>query len=361
MMLAFALLLAAQQRTWTVAAKPAISIGEVEAAQEYMFSQVVGALRLSDGKLVVANGASNELRVYDSSGKHVTTLGRAGAGPGEFQTLRAVWLLPADTVIAVDSRNNRVTVYAPGPTLLRSYQLQSVAGISGRLGDGSYLLTVGVAPSPDMKDFQGLIEFTGLVLRRTPDVAKVDTIARAKAGQSYVNPTSRRQYPFPFGRSALIAVAPTRFYYGDTHSTEVGIYDPAGKRLGTVKLKASSRPLTGDDIEKWIEADLAKRPNAQSKLDARNDFKQIPPAKRSPEFAALKVDDLGNLWVRHYGPPFAPSPDWDVYTADGAPLASARTPARFDPLHIGKDFILGVRKDDLDVEHIELYTLTRGR
>ena len=359
MMLTLALLLAAQQRSWTVAAKPTVSIGEVEAAQEYMFSQVVGAVRLSDGRLVVANGASNELRVYDAAGKHLSTLGRAGGGPGEFQTLRALWLLPADTVIAIDARNNRVTVYAPGPTLSRSYQLQSVAGISGRLGDGSYLLTVGVAPSLDMKDFRGLIEFNGLVLRRTPDVATVDTVARGKGGHSYVNPTTRRQYPYPYGRSAQIAVAPTRFYYGDTHSSEVGIYDPTGKRLGTVKLRSSSRPLTSADIEKWIEVDVARRNGAQAKLDARNDFKQIPPLKRTPEFAALKVDDLGNLWVRHYGPPFDPSPNWDVYDANGAPLTRVRLPARFDPFHIGKDFILGVRKDELDVEHVELYRLTR--
>jgi hypothetical protein len=358
MILALALLLAAQQRTWTVAAKPSVSIGEVEAAQEYMFSQVVGAVRLSDGRLVVANGGSNEVRVYDASGKHLSTLGRAGGGPGEFQTLRALWLLPADTLLAVDARNNRVTVYTPGPTLSRSFQLQSVAGISGRLADGSYLLTVGVAPSMDMKDFQGLIEFNGLVLRRSAEATTVDTVARAKGGHSYVNPTTRRQYPFPFGRTAQIAVAPARFYYADTHSTEVGIYDPTGKRLGSVKLRPSSRPLTDADIEKWIEVDLARR-NAAQKLDARNDFKQIPPLKRTPEFAAMKVDDLGNLWVRHYGPPFDPSPNWDVYDANGAPLARVRLPARFDPFHIGRDFLVGVRKDELDVEHIEVYRLTR--
>src|SRR5688572_24932772 len=68
MIFAFALLLAAQQqRTWTVATSPVVSIGEVEGAQEYMFSQVVGAVRLSDGRFAVANGGSNELRVYDSA------------------------------------------------------------------------------------------------------------------------------------------------------------------------------------------------------------------------------------------------------------------------------------------------------
>ena len=34
-------------------------------------------------------------------------------------------------------------------------------------------------------------------------------------------------------------------------------------------------------------------------------------------------------------------------------------PARFEPMHIGSNFVLGVTKDELDVERIELYPLRR--
>jgi hypothetical protein len=96
-------------------------------------------------------------------------------------------------------------------------------------------------------------------------------------------------------------------------------------------------------------------------MGARASLSLLPSAlaPRTPEFAALKLDDDGNLWVRRYGPPWDPSPDWDVHTADGAPLANVKLPQRFEPMHIGHDFTLGVRKDALDVEHVELYRLTR--
>ena len=361
MLLEVAMMLAVQQRSWTTATSPTVSIGEVDGAQEYMFAQVVGAVRLSDGRIVVANGGSNELRVYDARGQHVTTLGRSGAGPGEFQTLRGLWLMPADTLLAVDARNARVTVYGPGPTLARSIQLSTLAGLNGRLADGAYLFTIGIAPPEKIADFQGLVEYNGFVLRRMAEATTFDTIARGKAGQSFVQPAGQsfRQYPFPFGRTAQIAVAPTRFYYGDTHSTGIGIYGPRGERIGTVTLRGSGRRLSASDFQRWVEVEVEKRTSDQAKQDAREGYKQIPPPERTPEFAALKVDDAGDLWVRRYGPPWDPSPDWDVYDANGAPRAHVRLPARFDPMHIGRDFVLGVRKDDLDVEHIELYRLTR--
>src|SRR5688572_2660157 len=106
MFIELALALAVQQQ-WSVSTQPTVRIGEVDASEAYMFSQVASAVRLSDGRIVVANGASNEVRVYDAKGKHTTTLGRTGAGPGEFQTLRMLWRLPGDSLIAYDARNGR--------------------------------------------------------------------------------------------------------------------------------------------------------------------------------------------------------------------------------------------------------------
>ena len=50
---------------------------------------------------------------------------------------------------------------------------------------------------------------------------------------------------------------------------------------------------------------------------------------------------------------------WDVFSADGAWLGRVHTPGRFRVLEIGSDYMLGVRKDDLDVEHVQVLALTR--
>src|SRR5687768_949308 len=363
MILILALAVAAQQQpAWKVAAQPKVRIGEIEAEEPYMFAQVSGAVRLSDGRIVVANGGSNELRVYTAEGRHIATHGRTGGGPGEFQALRALWFFPGDTVMAMDTRIGRLSVYDASMKLVRAEQIRPIPGAVGRLANGSYLATQGLAPPEKRTDFRGLIEFEGLVLRLPPGGTVYDTIVRGvKAGQSFVQPVgnSWRQYPFPYGRSAQIGIGRTRFYYGDTHSTEIGIYDVNGQPIGKVKVRGSGRELTPVHIQKWVDFEVDKRTTEEAKTNARSDFKQIPANKRSPEFAALKVDDAGNLWVRRYGPPWDPSPDWDIYTADGRPLGNVRLPVRFEPMHIGREFVLGVTRGELDVERVELYTLTR--
>ena len=72
---------------WRVGAEPAVSIGQLEGEDPYLLDRVRGALVMPDGRIVVANGGSNELRVFDEPGRHVATWGGRGEGPREFTSL----------------------------------------------------------------------------------------------------------------------------------------------------------------------------------------------------------------------------------------------------------------------------------
>src|SRR5687767_10431206 len=74
----------AKGKEWRVEARPLVDIGAVEAEPMYEFSDVIGVLRLGDGRVAVANMASGEIRFYDRTGKFLHAAGRKGAGPGEF-------------------------------------------------------------------------------------------------------------------------------------------------------------------------------------------------------------------------------------------------------------------------------------
>lgn len=82
---------------WTVSAEPIVTIGTVEGDAAYQLHRVGAALRLSDGRIVVANNGSSDLRYYDSAGRHVRTVGRRGEGPGEFSMLSGMVRGSADT------------------------------------------------------------------------------------------------------------------------------------------------------------------------------------------------------------------------------------------------------------------------
>ena len=54
---------AAGQATWQLARMPEVSIGVAEGATENMLDRVAGGFRFPDGRVVVANGGTQEVRV----------------------------------------------------------------------------------------------------------------------------------------------------------------------------------------------------------------------------------------------------------------------------------------------------------
>jgi hypothetical protein len=64
--------------------RPEITIGAADAGPDYELYRVFGASRLSDGRIVLVNQGSQQLRFYDAAGRFLDAVGRAGRGPGEF-------------------------------------------------------------------------------------------------------------------------------------------------------------------------------------------------------------------------------------------------------------------------------------
>jgi sugar lactone lactonase YvrE len=85
----------------------------------------------------------------------------------------------------------------------------------------------------------------------------------------------------------------------------------------------------------------------------------VPAADHFPFYDQLEVDREGRLWVREYGSDAsAPSRSWLVFDPEGRLVARATLPTSLTILEIGEDSVLGVEPDELDVEHVRLWTWT---
>lgn len=103
---------------WRVSAEPSVSIGVLEGDPDYQLYQALDAARLSDGTIVVANSGTKELRFYDSSGRHIRSVGGEGGGPGEFDGFMFVGVAAGDTIIVWDSSAKRVSRFAAEGTFI---------------------------------------------------------------------------------------------------------------------------------------------------------------------------------------------------------------------------------------------------
>lgn len=84
----------------------------------------------------------------------------------------------------------------------------------------------------------------------------------------------------------------------------------------------------------------------------------------------MMEDRDGNLWVRRTKPDrtrwqmtFTPVDDtptgWDVFDPRGVWLGVVELPARFRVMDIGPDYVAGVWKDELEVEFVRIYALSK--
>ena len=70
---------------WEVAAEPSVVVGKDASELDAVLDVVRNAVRLRDGRIVVANGGlSSRLPVFSPEGRYISSIGREGEGPGEF-------------------------------------------------------------------------------------------------------------------------------------------------------------------------------------------------------------------------------------------------------------------------------------
>jgi len=87
---------------WSVSPEPLLEIGERDGEDPYQFFQLAGGLRLPDGRIVVLNSGSTQIRIFSGDGRFLTEFGGQGDGPEEFRAVSAVKYLGGDTLLIWD-------------------------------------------------------------------------------------------------------------------------------------------------------------------------------------------------------------------------------------------------------------------
>jgi hypothetical protein len=342
---------------WSLSREPALTIGTADGADEYQLYRVQSARRLPDGRIVVGNGGSNQIRMFDPTGDFLGSAGRKGGGPGEFEGLGDIEMVRGDSLLVFDHRLARFTVFNSDLDLGRTFIPDRAGGgtprPNGVLGD-SLVLTAAVTVDRDAPYVPGTKRSPRLHARYRLDGTILDTLGRFPGDESYSASggadltVSARQ---PFGRRAETAVARDRWYigFGDAYEIEVRSGDGALQQL--IRRTIPNRPVPAglaEERRQWMR-DMIRGMGGQIVADV-----EIPATM--PAYGSLLVDAEGNLWVQEYRIR-EEQPAWAVFDSDGRFLGTVDVPADGEIFEIGADYVLGVWRDDMEVEQIRLYTL----
>jgi hypothetical protein len=351
---------------WIVEVDPVLNIGLVEGAAEYQFSRIAGALRTPGGRIVVADGGSQEIRFFDREGRFLRSIGGRGGAPGEFQQIVSMGYGPGDSIWVFDFGARRFTVLSADGGPARTWSIGgalSAVGAVGRLGDGSFVVREFWGSGSHSGEVRsGLGRDPAAVAHYSSDGLRFDTIGVFPGREVYIGSEEGRAVMSAplFARGTSAAVSDDEIFIGDQEAFEVGLHSPDGALRRSIRLSGVDLRISRTDIDLAIEQQLAGQPSERQAM-IRSHFENMDVPETKPAYGRLMVDAEENLWVGEYVPyPYQPAA-WRVFAVDGSLLGTVRVPERFQVHQIGDDWMLGVWLDEVDVEHVRLYRIDKSR
>ncbi|WP_419943057.1 hypothetical protein [Candidatus Palauibacter sp.] len=349
---------------WRIAEAPTLSIGAFEGDPAYELYQVMDAARLPDGRIVVANAGSGELRVFDASGTHLASWGGRGEGPGEFGDFAAPWSVgpwPGDSIAASDPFARRASIF-------------DAHGVHGRtfvLGDPNYRF-IGVLPNGKillgtMASFVAGTMGTGMVRGELEyAVAAADGDLHTALGaypdqERYIIDDDRgmRPYAQAFHHSAIARVWGDLIVIGSNDLYEIRAYSTDGELARIVRREHDVRSPTQADLDHHLAERYADN-TEEERAEALAALEDMPLLEAFPAFGRVLTDSRGYLWVEDYQLPGEPAPAWTVFDPEGRVQGPMDPPSDLSLFEIGEDYVLGRVSDDIGVERVQLWSLERS-
>ena len=342
---------------WSVDPDPVVDLALSGSGPAHEFYRARGIRQRPDGSLAVADRGSQEVRIFSGTGESRGSFGGPGEGPGEFRNL---WRIEnaGDTLLVLDARR-RVTVVAPDLTLIRTFDLADNAWSLHYLG-GSTLLTV--AASPPEAPVTGLIRPAEVLTLVSLEGVKIDDIGETPGSESYVSVGDNYASGDPlFGKRSHVAVLGQRIFRGSSDAMQVEELDMTGSLVRILRIPGYPLDLSDAQIAAEREARFEDLPSAMPPF-IRQLVEDLPAPATRPAYANMLVDPSGTVWLElHRGMSERDRPqEWLILDADGTWLGTVEVPERFTVVEVRMDRMLGVWRDEVDVEHPQVLRLTRA-
>lgn len=349
-----------------IEAGSALSVGVLGGDLHQEFDRVVRPFVLPDGRLVVPNAGSHDIRVFNEGGEFLEALGGRGEGPGEFMYLSAAWPR-GDTIEAFDRELRRITRFLPdGAT-----EVVPIAGGeypdlglgAGSVGPGWALGGV-IAAGYGERDRIAVHQF-GRDGGHLGELVSVGGIVRYSAGNLGGGPE-------PLSPRSVVVADGTHLYYGDTLEPVIRRTSAPGIVDGEIAWEPTESPPVHNALERVIDQAVSEAPaDDASATRARHEAAPVP--DELSVFWDFLVDPEGFLWIQPYEPlahafalggRYVGGADnggtWPVLTTEGQRAGSIEVPDGLELTQVTPDAVVGIRRDELGVESVHVHRIRRN-
>lgn len=335
--------------------EPLFSIGGPAATGPAQFAGVGSLMVGLDGSIWLVDGQSQEIRIFDSDGTHLRTVGGRGSGPGEYQRAELAGRTSEGGFVVADGGAGRLTYLSDSGDLVRTERWVPGTRVdSPRIGPDGYLIGVTAPGIPISELGDGSFQDSMRVLRWPDLESEPDTIASVPGIRFATTPNRATRMPFTIQPGLL--------------ATTDALYVTAGSRLDVTR-------IAGESTERW-SAGVESRPiDEQSRAALRRsveashsaeDAREVLETLAHPDLPThlpgydrlVETDD--GLWARIWQVDDSAPSTWQVFDSAGLALGTVRTPPRFELFTVSQGRATGICRDEFDVEYLEQYSVVGG-
>jgi len=368
---------------WRIIGPAVAEIGGREPHPDLLVVTAVGGRILYDGRFLVADRGTGAISLVSEAGDFLHRFGGEGGGPGEFRALGWVGLREEGTVLAWDMQLRRMTVFDTTGVVLRTYNpdLRDIPFLSavlvGNLQGGGLVFsspeTTDDGPPRSPRRVRGSVQYLllpeggndVLALFRGPGT---ETYRRGGQGME-------SNLPILFAAASLATTVGEHLVVGSTDSLQLFSVRRDGTMTARARYPTEARPVEEEHVRlehrsrfaaqdaRWEQiARVLSAPADEWERTlsfSRESLQELPARDTFPAFSDLVGTSSGEVWVAEYPVPGAEAQRWVILGSDLKLRGRITLPTRHRILDSRGDHILSSFKDELGVETVALFRISR--
>jgi hypothetical protein len=346
-----------------------LSIGVLDGDPTLMFGKVLEMAVDAEGGIYAFDYMVPALRFFDADGNYVRTLGRDGAGPGEYRsTVHGVAVRSDGRVVMGDFSNRRINVFNPDGTPSADWPIESnmFANNSLVLDHRDHVFLKVLWQGGDPRSTIGFQHYDA-------SGSVIDTLAPPVISGE---PTDAEATFAPMKVWTLSPQAVIIVGVSDRYAIELRRLDGTVTRIERLATPVSVKPEERAELEAL--ANWARRRRGRTltlrggttlkSAGGSNDVPAISTTK--PFYRALLGGEQGRIWVHRHvtaekvdvvtepDPSLPPPRTWqeptvyDVFEADGTYLGEVHIPSNMSPEVFRGDTVWGTQRGEFDEQYL---------
>jgi hypothetical protein len=341
---------------WKLEASPTLDFAN-GTTRAHQFSRIRGMTRLSDGRFVILDAATCEIRFFSAQGSPLSAVGGCGREPGQFTALWLAGRRPDDALLVWDNQLSGLTLVAPDGRTTRAAEFaneQPRMTFWNVFSDGRLLATSQsrLAPATVGTSVQDTIVLWDV------DARTVERHLIIKKPGVHVLAYADRLEEVPFTGNPVFTTAHEDVVIASGSAAVIERWSRAGRLLAKYVDVRPASPLNEAEISEYRDGELRSVEPAKAAARLR-ELSTLPFPRLKLAYDRLLAGPNGEIWARDYEWRTERDYHWSVMDSTGALIARVRTPSFLEIDEITVDGVLGHGPDENGKEHAWLYRIER--